>query len=164
MTGTPHCSDCDQLSFQSGIQPDRYGCRNLLQDDDERCRAVAAPDGKRLRHRSGDERRDCAPAPSADLRDRYQLFRSHLCRGQEDRLEGRVEGALVHFQVPLQMTPMLGRQRRFRLAAARADGDIGGCPMASGSPSRAEGSAPCGRRTVTPAHGKGMVVVARNKR
>ena len=53
---------------------------------------VAAADRQRFRHRSGDERGDCASARSADLRDRYKLFRPHLyaeCKKLEGGFERR---------------------------------------------------------------------------
>jgi hypothetical protein len=63
------------------------------------------------------------------------------------------------------MTPMLGRQRRFGLVGTTGGRRYWWMPTGFGlAIAGGDGLAPCGRRTVTPAHGKGMVLVARNKR
>ena len=53
------------------------------------------PRGGPLRHRAGDHGQDRRRA-LAGLRDRHQLQRPHLRRGQEDRVEGRPAGLLLH--------------------------------------------------------------------
>jgi glycosyltransferase involved in cell wall biosynthesis len=57
----------DLVSLQYPVQPDPDGHRNLLQDDDERCRKIVALDGKRFRHRGGNKRPDRAAAQSSHL-------------------------------------------------------------------------------------------------
>ena len=44
-----------------------------------------------------------ARAAPAHLRGRHLLFRPHLCRGEEDLVEGRREGALVYLPFPLRV-------------------------------------------------------------
>jgi hypothetical protein len=55
----------DLFAFQYRLQPDADRHRDVLQDDDGRGGALAAADRQRFRHRSGNERRNCASALAA---------------------------------------------------------------------------------------------------
>ena len=95
-------------------EPDRHG--DLLQDVPPRGRPVHDDRVAPLRHRARDHRQGRAPR-LPDLRGADLLLRPDLRRGQEDRLEGRLLGALDD-RAPLGARDRGPEERRARDARA----------------------------------------------
>ena len=91
----PAADPLQQLAHRP--QPDRHG--DLLQGLPGAAAQVDPDPLQRLRHGAGDHRQG-RQARVPDLRGADQLPRPHLPRGEEDRLEGRLQGVPHDGQVP----------------------------------------------------------------